>query len=55
VSLKGSVKSISLEEEESIPFIFEEDESIPLDSSASAMSFIVCIGSALYVVISTFM
>ena len=43
MSLKGSVKSIS----------FEEDESIPLDSSASAMSFFVCIGSALYTVFGT--
>jgi len=51
VSLKGSVKSISFEEDESIPFI--EDESIPLDSSASAMSFFVCIGSALYTVFGT--
>ena len=56
VSLKGSTKSISFEEEESIPFISEEDESIPLDSSSSAMSCLVyVIGSALYVVIGTFM
>ena len=55
MSLKGSVKSISFEEDESIPFIFEEDESIPLDSSASAMSCLVYIGSALYAVFGTFL